>query len=155
MRRLLVVVPALAIGASLALAMPSCATDSAGCNQGQLATEPAFLLPFVGRTDEDGCTVGAAHYDQAGNRTVMECGVYYEDCLCQGGGVPGVYEVVVYDVESGEEIDDCEVTVYSAAAPECRESEVTRGFHGAFRHSFFGVGGAGGAGGAGGYGGSP
>lgn len=138
------------VGAALLLApnVPGCAGNSSGCNDGQLARDPAFVIPFEDRVDEVGCTLSAFLYDEAGTRTRMQCAAYLEDCLCQGGGLPGIYELVVYDRESSAEIDDAEVTISSAAAPECRSVEVTRPFDGAFRHSFYGAGGAGGAGGA-------
>lgn len=150
MRRFLVVLTLLLASGSAVQALPACTADSSGCDPTGLALSPAFLLPFEGEVDESGCTIGALVADEAGNQTPMDCVDYGEDCLCVGGGVPGVYEVSVLDLESGDEIDDLEVTVHPAPAPDCRAPEVTRPFDGAFAHTFFGVGGQGGGGGVGG-----
>jgi hypothetical protein len=148
MRRFLLLLAPLAASGLASQALPACAGDSAGCNQTSLANSPAFLLPFEGEVDEDGCTIAGFAVDEAGAQTPMECVEYGEDCLCLGGALPGVYEVAIVDVESGDEIDDMEVTVHAAPPPDCRAPEVTRPFDAAFAHTFFGVGGHGGVGGA-------
>lgn len=147
MNRFLPLLVSLSAAVLLAPAIPACASDPSGCDQGLLAQSPAFFLPFEDRVDEAGCTVTAFIYDSEGGRQRMQCVAYVDDCLCRGGGLPGVYEVVVYDRDSTLQIDDAEVTVTAAAAPDCRESNVTRPFDGAFRHSYYGAGGAAGAGG--------
>src|SRR5688572_27178739 len=98
MRRFLLLVTPLAASVLVAQALPACAGDSGGCDPASLANSPAFLLPFEGEVDEDGCTVGALVVDETGTQEPMDCVEYGEDCLCQGGGLPGVYEVAVLDV---------------------------------------------------------
>jgi|GEM_PF-3187028 len=138
-------------GAGLLLqGIPACTSDAGGCSESGLAISPAFIVPFQGQVDEGSCTVTATVYDAAAGVTWMECVAYGTDCVCQGGGLPGVYEVTVYETESGEEIDDAEVTVRAAPPPECRASEVTRPFDDAFLHGYFGEGGFGAGGEAGG-----
>jgi hypothetical protein len=150
MRRLLLLLACLPGAGLLVQGVPACTGDSGGCNEAGLASSPAFLLPFRDQVEEGKCTVTATVYEPSRGQSWMECVPYGDDCLCQGGGLPGVYEVTVYDLESSEELDDAEVTVYAAPPPECRDAEVTRAFDDAFLHGYLGAGGLGGGGGAGG-----
>ncbi len=138
---------AAAAGVLLSWGLPSC-TSAGACDEAQLASSPAFLIPFEGAVDETGCTITAFTTDEAGVNQQMHCLASGEYCECYGGGLPGTYSLRVFDLETGQEIDQAEVVVVSEPAPECRSSSVTVGFTGAFSDTFFGAGGAGGAGGA-------
>src|SRR5690606_7395734 len=133
-----------------ALLISSCSTSP--CDDAELLRTPAFYLELPDSATDAGCTVVGFLTSESGEQSQMRCvSVGKEVCACQGGGLPGDYELIIVDVQTSQQLDRAAVSIESAAAPRCRESFVKEAFTGAYRGAEGGVG-AGGAGRAGGAG---
>ena len=130
------------------------ACSSSSCDEADLKQVPAFVVPLEGFVEDGKCTVyGYAVGESAGQQQLLCYAGLESICNCYGGTIIDDYQVEMYSVASGEQIDEAEISVKAAPANTCRLPELTAPFTGALRGTTLGVGGLGGAGGAGGQGG--